>query len=178
MMACRFPFIRDDRGTAAAEMALVTPVLLTLMFGAFELGNYFLDEHVVTKAVRDGARYAARLPVTEYYAGNSCVAGDYAGSKLTAIQNVTRTGSVDGTAPSRLAYWISTYATPPSTSITISVTCKSAATYPGIYTTLIGDVPVVMVKADVKYRSLFQAVGFNATNIYLHAQAQSAVIGI
>ena len=32
----------------------------SLMFGAVELGNYFLNEHSLVKAVRDGARYAAR----------------------------------------------------------------------------------------------------------------------
>lgn len=169
---------RDDQGSAAAEMALVTPFLIILMFGAFELGNYFLDEHIVTKAVRDGARYAARLPMSVYYSGNSCTSGTYAGSRLTGIQNVTSTGSVDGTAPARLIYWLSTYTTPPSTSITVTVTCKSAVTYSGIYTPLLGDVPVVTVKADVKYRSLFQSVGFNATNLYLRAQAESPVIGI
>src|SRR3546814_13564998 len=55
---------RDRSGAAAAEMALVSPMLIILMFGSFELGNYFLDEHVVLKAVRDGARYAARQNCT------------------------------------------------------------------------------------------------------------------
>src|SRR3546814_3109530 len=55
---------RDRSGAAAAEMALVSPMLIILMFGSFELGNYFLDEHVVLKAVRDGARYAARQNFT------------------------------------------------------------------------------------------------------------------
>ena len=49
----------DRRGAAAAEMALVTPLLLVILFGAVELGNYFYNEHIVVKAVRDGARFAA-----------------------------------------------------------------------------------------------------------------------
>ena len=52
--------LASDDAAAAAEMALVVPLLVILMFGSFELGRYFLDEHVVVKAVRDGARYASR----------------------------------------------------------------------------------------------------------------------
>ena len=49
----------DQSGSAAAELALSLPLLLILMFGSFEVGNYFLSEHVVQKAVRDA--YAAHL---------------------------------------------------------------------------------------------------------------------
>ena len=63
----RFAALLADRsGSSAAEMALVTPLLLVLMFGTFELGYFFLSEHVVQKAVRDAARYAARLPMASY----------------------------------------------------------------------------------------------------------------
>ena len=65
---------RDRAGAAAAEMALVTPLLMIIMFGAMELGKYFLDEHVVAKAVRDGARYAARRSFTDY--AGCAVSGD------------------------------------------------------------------------------------------------------
>ena len=46
--------LRDKRGNAAVEMALVTPLLLLILFGSVELGNYFMDEHTLVKAVRDG----------------------------------------------------------------------------------------------------------------------------
>jgi len=46
---------------AAAEMAIVTPILVSLMFGSFEMGNYFLSEHVVAKAVRDGGWLVLRF---------------------------------------------------------------------------------------------------------------------
>lgn len=165
-------------GTAATEMALVTPMLLALMAGSFELGSYFLDEHALAKAVRDGARYAARLPMSEYYTGNTCAAGNYTGAKLTNIQNVTRTGSVDGTGVSRLRYWKNGYATPPNTSITVVVTCASTATYQGIYTSLLGAIPVVTVKADVKYRSLLGTLGLANPNLHMKAQSQAPVMGI
>jgi len=161
-------------------MALVTPLLLTLMFGSFELGNYFLDEHVVTKAVRDGARYAARLPVTEYYSGSSCLAGTYTGTKLSAIQNVTRTGRSDSTGTPRLITW-----TDAASTISVSVACKPVATYPGIYTGLPGDVPVVTVIATVPYNTVFSRLGWQigrktagSTTLNLNAQSQAAVMGI
>ena len=50
----------DRAGSAAAEMALVLPLLLVIMFGTFELGHFFYSEHIVQKAVRDAARYASR----------------------------------------------------------------------------------------------------------------------
>jgi len=59
-------FLRDTKGASAAEMALVLPLLLVLMFGPFELAHYFWTEHKVVKGVRDGARYASRLGFTNY----------------------------------------------------------------------------------------------------------------
>jgi len=168
----------DIIGSAAVEMALVTPLLLTLMFGSFELGNYFLDEHVVTKAVRDGARYAARLPISNF----SCPSGSSSGSLLgnsTQIKNVTRTGKADGTGTPRLITWTDT------NTITITVGCKPVASYPGIYTGLPGDVPVVTVAATVPYTTLFSRLGWQigrkttgSSTLNLNAQSQAAVMGI
>ena len=58
--------LRDQSAAAAVEMALVIPFLLVLMLGAVDVGNYFHSEHVVDKAVRDAARFAARLPFADY----------------------------------------------------------------------------------------------------------------
>ena len=60
MMCRRICLARDSRGAAAAEMALVLPLLLVILFGSLELGNYFMNEHTLIKAVRDGARFAGR----------------------------------------------------------------------------------------------------------------------
>jgi len=171
--------ISNVLGSAAVEMALVTPMLLTLMFGSFELGNYFLDNHIVAKAVRDGARYAARLPITSY----DCPVGNAAGSLLAnenAIKEVTRTGTPDGTGAPRLAYWTNSGST-----VTITITCKSAATYKGMYNGLPGDVPIITVSANVGYISLFGRLGWtigqgvsSSTSLNLKATSQAAVTGI
>jgi Flp pilus assembly protein TadG len=152
-------------GSAAAEMALVTPLLLTLMFGSFELGNYFLDNHVVEKAVRDGARYAARRSLSNYTA---CT-GDPGGTVKADTQNLVRTGQVTSGGNARLPGWTS------NSTITVTITCGSG--YTGIYTGLSGA-PVVTVTAAVPYSSLFQAIGFNASSLILNARAQAPVMGI
>lgn len=161
---------RDRRGAAAVEMALVAPLLIIILFGSTEMGNYFLNEHVVAKSVRDGARYAARLPMTDY-PGCSASAG-----AVTKIKNVTRTGSVAG-GTSRLPYWTDTMNGNPT--ITVTATCNTTGTYTGIYAGLAIGVPVVTVTASVPYPSLFGIFGmFNSGSFSLRANSQAAVMGI
>ena len=50
-------------------MALVVPLMLTLMFGGLEGAYYLWNEHIAIKAVRDGARFASRQPFTKYDCG-------------------------------------------------------------------------------------------------------------
>lgn len=154
------------RGTAAAEMALVTPLLITLMFGAFELGNYFLSEHAVSKAVRDGARYASRRSFTEFTC--STVSADV----LDKTRNIVRTGQVANSGTPRLVGWTN------SATITVSVTCNTAGGFTGIYTGNTTGAPVVTVSASVPYSSLFQSLGFSSTSLLLNASSQSAVMGV
>ncbi|WEK42509.1 MAG: TadE/TadG family type IV pilus assembly protein [Candidatus Sphingomonas colombiensis] len=154
------------RGSAAAEMALVTPLFLILSFGAVDLGNYFLSEHVVVKAARDGARYASRRDFTQY----SC--STVSTNVRDNTRNLVRTNTLDGTGGARLVGW-----TDPST-ITVSVTCNSDPTYRGgIYATKTTGVPVVTVRAAVPYASLFRAFGFSKLTLTLNASAQAAVVG-
>lgn len=50
---------RGDRGAALVEAAIVTPVLLLLVFGLFEMGLLFRDYLGATAAASDGARTAS-----------------------------------------------------------------------------------------------------------------------
>ena len=144
-------------------MALVAPLLITLMFGAFELGNYFLSEHVVVKAVRDGARFAGRQNFSTMPCGGTP-------SNLTQIQTLVRTGSITGTTP-RLAGWSN------NATVTIAINCDDSGEYSGIYNGM-DDVPVVTVSASVPYNSLFNNIGFSSTSLLLNAESESAVMGI
>lgn len=149
---------------AAAEMALVTPLLMTLMFGAFELGNYFLSEHVVVKAVRDGARYAARQSFSTMPCGSSP-------TNQTQIQTLVRTGSLSGTTP-RLVGWTN------NNTVTITISCDTSGSYSGIYKDMTTGVPVVTVSAAVPYSSLFNELGFSSASLLMSAESQSAVMGL
>lgn len=46
----------DERGVAAAEFALLLPVLLTILFGIIEFGMIMYSREIVTNAAREGAR--------------------------------------------------------------------------------------------------------------------------
>ncbi|MCL2612295.1 MAG: pilus assembly protein [Nocardioidaceae bacterium] len=49
---------RSARGSAAVEFALVTPVLLTILFGILQYGLYFNDSLTANEAVRAATRSA------------------------------------------------------------------------------------------------------------------------
>lgn len=157
--------IIDNRsGAAAAEMALVLPLLLTLLFGSVEMGRYFLDSHIVAKAVRDGARYAGRQPFLEMPCGGPA-------ADETDIKDLVRTGTTTDGAPSRLGYW-----TNPAT-ITVTITCDSTAAYTtsGIYTNATGGARRVTVTAAVPYVTLF---GFTLGSLTVPGRSDAAVMGI
>lgn len=163
MMPIVRALISCKKGAAAAEMALVTPLLIIIMFGIFEAGNFFWNQHIVSTAVRDGARFAARNPLSEF-AG--CVPS---ASVVTATRNVTRTGNVLGGTP-RISDWTD------GTTITVTSPCSSTTTN-GIYVNNPGGAPVVNVTATVTYNALFNNLGFTTTNLSMEANAQSAVMG-
>lgn len=52
-------FARHKRGTAAAELALILPMIMLLALGALEFGRVFQAWVVATAASREGARQAA-----------------------------------------------------------------------------------------------------------------------
>ena len=50
---------RRQEGIALVETAICLPILLFVMLAAGEVTNVFVQHNTLTKAVRDGARYAA-----------------------------------------------------------------------------------------------------------------------
>lgn len=51
-------FLRDQRGQAMVELALVLPILLVLFMVVVEFGIVFHDYLIITNASREGARIA------------------------------------------------------------------------------------------------------------------------
>jgi len=48
--------MRDRKGQAVVEFALVLPIFMLLVFGAIEFGRAYYDLHLLTNAARQGAR--------------------------------------------------------------------------------------------------------------------------
>jgi len=167
--------LAERSGAAAAELALALPLLLVLICGCVELGNYFLDEHRLVKAVRDGARYAARQDLGNF---TGC-SGSPTGSVVTDTQNIVKTGVTSG----------GNDMLPGLASATIDVTVVGCSTstggtaLSGFYAnvkngsgTVVGA-PVVEVKASVPYTPIVHAFGFSGYGLTLNASQQAAVMG-
>lgn len=165
-------FNLDNKGAAAAEMALILPFLMVLMFGSFELGHYFWSEHKVVKAVRDGARFAGRQPFVKYPCSNSTLVDTALSDTAleTQINNITRTGTLDGSGTPKVFGW-------DATEVTVTFSCPATAVTTGIYKAL-PNAPRVKVAATVPYPSLFGMLGFNTAGLSVVAQSQASVTGI
>jgi Flp pilus assembly protein TadG len=58
-------FWREERGAALAEIAIVVPALVLLIFAATEFGFYFYTYTTLDKATRLGARYISSRSFTD-----------------------------------------------------------------------------------------------------------------
>jgi Flp pilus assembly protein TadG len=161
--------IRDRGGSAAAEMALSLPLLLTLLFGTFELGYYFMSEHVVQKSVRDAARFGARLAMTNY---PSCTVPAN-GTAEQQIRRVARFGNAAGSGTPRLLGWTADNMT------TVTIACDNSSSYGtgGIYEEFPNGAPVVTVTAVVPYNTFFGVLSLGSASLNLNSHSQAAVIG-
>ena len=162
--------IRDRSGNAAAEMAMVTPLLLILMLGCAELGNYFWNEHTLLKAVRDGSRFAARQSFNWY----GCSGSPDTTNVVTPTQNVVMYGYLSGT--NKLTPNIT------AANVTVGQSCATTAggqTMQGLYKNNANGAVVVTVTATVTYRPVLAiALGFSGVGYQLYAQSQAAVTGL
>lgn len=171
-MICRSlsKLLRDSGAAAAAEMALVTPMLLIIMLGSVELGNYFWNEHTLLKAVRDGARFAARQSFSNYTA----CSGSPGGTVVSDTQNVVMYGYLSGT----------TVLTPniSASNVTVTTSCAttvSGQTMSGLYKAQANGAQIVIVAASVNYRPIVgYLLGFSGVGTHLNATSQAAVTGI
>ena len=167
--------IRHEGGAAAAEMALMLPLLTLLIFGGVEMGSFFWTEHQVIKSVRNGTRYAARQDFSNFTCDGTTV-----GTADAQVRNLIRTGTVDGSGDPVIRTW-----TAAADGIDILVTCDTGSSYStkGIYTDQSGaSAPSVtsalniQVDVTLPYPSLFDNLGYlNGQSIT--ARAQSPVTG-
>jgi Flp pilus assembly protein TadG len=165
--------VRDRSGAAAAEMALVAPLLCAILIGSVELGSFFYNEHILVKAVRDGARYAARQDFSKYGTSSTCASPTDA-TLLSNVRALVRT--------SLLSAGTDRFPDIQDSDITVSATCAasvSSQSMTGIYRGRSAGAPVVQVQAIVDYTPVIGAAfGFSGAGLQLHASEQAAVQGI
>lgn len=170
----RASIVNGAKGSAAAEMALVLPLLVVLLFGSIELGNYFRSEHILLKGVRDGAVFAARQDLIVNY---NCAAGTPTPpvGVTNTTKNLVRTGELAG-GSDLLPLWDDG-----SASFNLAVSCQTAAggtALSGIYRINGNNVPVITVSADLPYQSVLGLIGLSALDLRLKAAQQSVATGI
>lgn len=163
-------FLSCQQGAAAAEMALITPFAVFLMLTAVETGHYIYADHQLVKAVRDGARYGARLPFDEINCRNGT--GSVSATAQDDIRAIALTGKLAGGSEERSGWDLSEVA------FAVSVTCPTAAeATTGIYETL-EPAPVVNVAARIGYNSLFNGLGVINDTASLSGNQNAVVMGI
>ena len=160
---------RDSDASSAAEMALALPLLLVLIWGPLEIGNYFMDEHMLVKGVRDGAVYAAHQDISNY----NCATNSVSQTVQDNTKNMVRSGQLRA-GVDRLRNW-------GSATFTMRVDCTQAAngtTLGGIYVLNGGNVPIVKVDVQVPYSPILGTLGFRPATLNLNATQQATVMGI
>lgn len=185
--------IRARRGSAAVELALVFPILLAIVLGSVEMGNFFYNQHTLTKAVRDGARYAARQPFSTYSGCNGSAANiPTAGTANTPFENtklIVQKALLTSSAQDTLLNWsgvTANCATSTTGCFQATMTCVTTMggqTPGGIYTgNSVGTVnaaPVVTVTASLPYKPIVETLfGFSGKGYFLNASQQAAVAGL
>lgn len=168
MMRWLSTLLRSRRAAAAAEMAMVLPLLITLMFGGLEVGNYFMNEHTLVKAVRNGARFAARQSFTNY---PDC--DNVSAQTRDDTRDVVMSGILGG----------GTIITPNITAGDIDVTTRcedvvGSQSMTGIYFGRPSGAQIVSVQAQVDYRPIVGLLGFDSVGLTLNASSQAAVAGL
>ena len=171
----RLPILFEQSGAAAAEMALVLPLLLTILIGSVELGNFFYNEHILVKAVRDGARFAGRQDFSYYSACSGSPTGTVVADTKALVRSSLRSGGTNRIANLNDGD-ISVVA-----SCAVNATDDAAAVenMSGIYRGRAGGAAMVTVTASANYTPIIGAAfGFSGIGFRLNASQQSAVMGL
>jgi Flp pilus assembly protein TadG len=131
-----------ERGAAAAEFAMVLPLLLILLFAFYEAGRLFWNYHIVSASARDAARFAARLSI-------NCP-GSLSSVDETRVKQLARTGIPASGGTPLIPGWSS------DSSITVQVTCvpNTGGAYEGRYEGM-AEIPTIKVTASAPYSILF-----------------------
>ena len=99
--ASKFLKIKNQKGAAAVEFAIIIPVLVMILFGMFQFGIAYNNWIALTHAAREGARLAAVGNYDEQAVRDSAPSVDIASVNVTGLDGgigdsvtVNVTGSV------------------------------------------------------------------------------------
>lgn len=174
---------RCKDGIAAVEFVLILPVLMIMLFGTIDIGRLLMDYQLVSKSVRDAARFVARsdgVVLGLRASGGAtpapldCASFDDTSLPVDQAKNLALTGMVDGdpSADPLLGYW-----TDPST-IEVTADCgdNSTGIYSGIYA---GEqkIPAVTVGARVTVPLLNGWLMGRGASLTFRVQHQEIFIG-
>ena len=82
---------RNERGAELIEFALALPLLLLMCLGVIEFGRAYYTYNILTKAVRDGARFLSTGMVTSTGTIDATIASQT--KNVVVYGTVTNTGS-------------------------------------------------------------------------------------
>lgn len=128
--------LKSQHGSAAVELAMVTPLLVLLVLGAYDFGRAFYTAMAVTGAAHAGAQYGAQsVSKAQDSAGMQAAAVTHApGMGITAVAS-RECRCADGTVQACTYTGCGTlkvYA-----KITTTKTFATAVNYPGIPSSLV-----------------------------------------
>lgn len=144
--------LRDQRGVALVEMALITPFMLLLSAGVFEFSNILHKRLLLEAGVEDGARYIAR-----------CDRGSNRTACGTAGKNIAVSGSPASGGTARVSGWTTSQVTLTYIQTPIIVYANGLQSYRGSG----ANVEVVEVKTTYSYAGtgLWTYLGFGALQL-------------
>lgn len=53
-------YLKDTKGSAAAEFAMILPLLIIFLAAVMDFGRLMMDYHAASKSIRDASRYLSR----------------------------------------------------------------------------------------------------------------------
>ena len=164
----------DRRGSPLAELALVLPFLIGLIFITFEAGRLLYYQQIITRSVQDAARFAARHP--DVIDPASCVPGGTWSTVQGNAETIVRRGNLIATTP--------LIADLESGSETVSVTVQCVAAAGNMVTSNTAggantQIPIVIASASVPITNIgfFAFIGYGG-GITLSAEHREQAIGL
>ena len=84
----------DDRGSVAAEFAVVVPVLLLLLFAMITLASLYFDQLRLQSAARDAARVGSVSPAEACSTAETALSGNDVGTLTCTIVDSCSSGAL------------------------------------------------------------------------------------